>query len=184
MAKKEGQEKTIGRELYTAPNLFFPIDKTNAYKDQSGKARCYDRFVVEEIEYAGRSIAYVKIQDVNTKAVMEVGKRQTRANTAVSKGDTVSTVPNRHRNDAVASKTGPVSASTGSDDKNTALDYRQAFLDKIKAYFNDKDTCNMVYKTIIDKLGVKSTKDMTMDQMTAAMAMVDQMAASAGVVSA
>ena len=158
----------IGRELYTAPNLFFPIDKTGAYKDQSGKARCYDRFIVEEIEYNGRSISYVRIQDVNTRATMEVGKRQAAEKTV--------SAPNRHKNSAEASKTASNPAPVVKDDKTTALDYRQAFLDKIKGCFEDKDTCNRVYKTIIDKLGVKSTKDMTMEQMTQAMAMVDEMA--------
>lgn len=65
----------IGRELYTAPSLFFPIEDTNAGKNQSGKVGCYDHFIVNEIEYTGRNIAYVKITDTNTGKTYERGKK-------------------------------------------------------------------------------------------------------------
>lgn len=51
----------IGRELYTSPDLFFPIGSTNT-KD----GKCYDKFVVTEIEYIDNRISSVTILDTNT----------------------------------------------------------------------------------------------------------------------
>ena len=51
----------IGRELYTSPDLFFPISSTTA-KD----GKCYDRFVVTEILYNDNRISSVTILDTKT----------------------------------------------------------------------------------------------------------------------
>lgn len=64
----------IGRELYTSPPLFFPKAKTNAQKGTQGRDVCYDRFAVEDIQYEGRNVVYVKIVDLNTKETYEAGK--------------------------------------------------------------------------------------------------------------
>lgn len=57
----------IGRELYTAPFIWFNPDLlSKSFKqDAKGKWVCYDRFEVVEIHYCGRVIDYVKIK--NTK---------------------------------------------------------------------------------------------------------------------
>lgn len=63
----------IGRELYTSPSLFFPRAKTNAQKGTQGRDVCYDKFIVEEIQYDGRNVAYVRILDANTQQTYEAG---------------------------------------------------------------------------------------------------------------
>lgn len=63
----------IGRELYTSPSLFFPKAKTNAQKGTQGRDVCYDKFIVEEIQYDGRNVAYVRILDANTQQTYEAG---------------------------------------------------------------------------------------------------------------
>lgn len=64
----------IGRELYTSPSLFFPKAKTNAQKGTQGKDVCYDKFIVDEIQYDGRNVEYVRIVDLNTKEIYEACK--------------------------------------------------------------------------------------------------------------
>nr|WP_297765614.1 hypothetical protein [uncultured Butyrivibrio sp.] len=52
----------IGRELYTAPDLFYPKDKLASYKDGE-KPTCYDKFRVKEITYTpNKTIATVTIE--------------------------------------------------------------------------------------------------------------------------
>ena len=55
----------LGRELYTAPFIWFNPDLLKTHKEQNGKWVCYDRFEVVDIHYCGRVIDYVKIK--NTK---------------------------------------------------------------------------------------------------------------------
>lgn len=54
----------IGRELYTAPFIFF---KTQECKTISG--RCYDKFEVLDIKYDGRKIKSVTIENTETKII-------------------------------------------------------------------------------------------------------------------
>jgi len=58
----------IGRELYTAPLIFFKAADCNI---EDG--RCYDRFTVKEIEYEGHRISYLKVMNTKTKAVFTFG---------------------------------------------------------------------------------------------------------------
>ena len=53
----------IGRELYTAPRIDF---KPSECKVKDGK--CYDRFVVDEIEYQDNRITKLKVTNTNTFA--------------------------------------------------------------------------------------------------------------------
>ena len=62
----------VGRELYTAPFMWVPADKCNITPKESGFT-CYDRFRVDEIKYKDRAISYVRISNLNTKAVIEYG---------------------------------------------------------------------------------------------------------------
>ena len=57
----------LGRELYTAPFIWFNPDLlSKSFKqDEKGKWVCHDRFEVTDIQYTGRTISYVKIK--NTK---------------------------------------------------------------------------------------------------------------------
>ena len=150
----------IGRELYTAPNLFFPKENTGTFKGTDGKEKCFDRFVVDEIQYEGRNISYVKITDVNTKKSMVACKTNT-AKATVAKGAPVSS------ENVANTAPDPVS------EENTQEKKRTAFMDKIKANFEGKDKCNEIYFKVLDALGVKTTKDITDIQWNTAMEMVD-----------
>lgn len=67
----------IGRELYTAPDMFvFKKDlKTLDESEWQGKKRytCKDSFVVTDIQYTGRKICYVKILNRKTNKEIEFG---------------------------------------------------------------------------------------------------------------
>ena len=65
----------IGRELYTAPFMWVLAKDCNIVPKGDGFT-CYDRFVVEEIQYTERKISYVRIANVNTKAHIEFGRRK------------------------------------------------------------------------------------------------------------
>lgn len=59
----------IGRELYTAPLIYFTSKQANI---TNGK--CYDTFTVEAIEYEGNKISFLKVVNDKTKAVKVFGK--------------------------------------------------------------------------------------------------------------
>ena len=61
--KRAGFKWGIGRELYTAPRIDF---KPSECKVKDGK--CYDRFVVDEIEYQDNRITKLKVTNTNTFA--------------------------------------------------------------------------------------------------------------------
>jgi hypothetical protein len=67
----------IGRELYTAPNMFvFAKDlKTLDSSEWQGKKKwtCKDAFVVTDIQYDGRKIVYVKVLNLKTDSEIEFG---------------------------------------------------------------------------------------------------------------
>jgi hypothetical protein len=67
----------IGRELYTAPNMFvFKKDlKTLEESEWQGKKKytCKDSFKVTEIEYVNERIVYVKVLNLKTNAEIEFG---------------------------------------------------------------------------------------------------------------
>ena len=59
----------IGRELYTAPDIFFFNKDLKNYKAEGNRYSCYDRFTVVDIEYSGRVISHVKIKNESTGKV-------------------------------------------------------------------------------------------------------------------
>ena len=67
----------IGRELYTAPNMFvFKKDlKTLEESEWQGKKKytCKDSFVVKDVQYIDKKIVYVKILNVKTNGEIEFG---------------------------------------------------------------------------------------------------------------
>ncbi len=67
----------IGRELYTAPNMFVqPKDlKTLKEEEWQGKKKytCKDSFKVTEIEYQNDKIVYVKVLNLKTNNYIEFG---------------------------------------------------------------------------------------------------------------
>jgi hypothetical protein len=67
----------IGRELYTAPNMFvFKKDlKTLEESEWQGKKKytCRDSFVVTDIQYNGKKIVYVKVLNQKTNSEIEFG---------------------------------------------------------------------------------------------------------------
>lgn len=59
----------IGRELYTSPFIWFDPASINL-----SNGKCYDSFRVTDIEYDGRTIKSVTIEDVKTKVSKTFGK--------------------------------------------------------------------------------------------------------------
>lgn len=74
--KRAGFNWGIGRELYTAPFIWFKAEqlKNHAQDDRSGKWRCTDSFSVEAVEYTGNKISYLKIVDNKSKEVYTWGR--------------------------------------------------------------------------------------------------------------
>lgn len=67
----------IGRELYTAPNMFVFKKDLKTLEEQAGQGRprwtCKDSFKVVEIQYIDRKIVYVKVLNLKTEKYIEFG---------------------------------------------------------------------------------------------------------------
>lgn len=65
----------IGRELYTAPNMFvFAKDLGSLKQDEkTNKWTCKDYFKVSDIQYADDKIVYVKVLNLKTNNTIEFG---------------------------------------------------------------------------------------------------------------
>lgn len=59
----------IGRELYTAPFIWFPVSKCNITEDK----KCYDTFSVEEIGYDGNVISKLVVKNNKSGAFFKYG---------------------------------------------------------------------------------------------------------------
>ena len=55
----------IGRELYTAPFIWFGSNDCNI-KTSNGKSACYDKFVCEQIIYEDGKIAALSVKNITT----------------------------------------------------------------------------------------------------------------------
>lgn len=65
----------IGRELYTAPNMFvFKNDLKTLKQDDRGRWTCKDFFTVKQIQYIDRKICYVVIKNEKTGKLIEFGQ--------------------------------------------------------------------------------------------------------------
>lgn len=64
----------IGRELYTAPNMFVYSKDLKTLEFKNGRWVCKDFFTVVDIRYTDRKISYVAIKNEKTKKVIEFGK--------------------------------------------------------------------------------------------------------------
>lgn len=66
----------IGRELYTAPDIFIFKDNLDTFhKGLNDRYNCFDRFTVTDITYDGRTIATVTIRNENTGKVQTFGNK-------------------------------------------------------------------------------------------------------------
>lgn len=66
----------IGRELYTAPDIFIFKDNLDTFqKGLNDRYYCFDRFTVTDITYDGRTIATVTIRNENTGKVQTFGNK-------------------------------------------------------------------------------------------------------------
>ena len=171
----------LGRELYTAPSLFFPLEKTKAKKNTQGRWQCYDRFVVTEINYDGRQITSVKIRDINTGEEISAANRAPAAVKPANKSTgTRRSGAATPQNGSESSENGPVLDSAAKVDKISELindSQKKAFLDKIRAVFVNTNDCNAVYQQIMDELGIGTMGQMTYGMWTEAVVKVDQIAA-------
>lgn len=74
--KRAGFKFGIGRELYSAPNIWIPAEMCNIKTNQSGKRVCNDNFIVTHIAYDEQErIKELKIS-VKGKTVYELGVTQ------------------------------------------------------------------------------------------------------------
>ena len=65
----------IGRELYTAPNMFVRSNDLKTLKeDDRGRWTCKDIFTVTSIQYVDRKICYVAIRNEKTGKIIEFGQ--------------------------------------------------------------------------------------------------------------
>lgn len=74
--KRAGFNWGIGRELYTAPFIWFGKDKANISTNNQGKSTTHDTFKVTDIEYEDGKISYLKVIDNKTKEVFVSGRSQ------------------------------------------------------------------------------------------------------------
>lgn len=74
----------IGRELYTAPFIWIPESSCKIVPKGQGFT-CFDRFEVEDIQYTGRRISYLRIANTSTKKTFEYGKEAAQEKTAAQK---------------------------------------------------------------------------------------------------
>lgn len=64
----------IGRELYTAPDMFVRPGNLKRFEGKEGRYTCRDRFRVESIEYDGKRIARVVIKNESNDDFIEFGE--------------------------------------------------------------------------------------------------------------
>lgn len=74
--KRAGFNWGIGRELYTAPFIWFKASqlKTLMQDSRTQKWKCSDSFTVEAVEYLDNKISYLKVVDNKTKEVFVWGR--------------------------------------------------------------------------------------------------------------
>lgn len=63
----------IGRELYTAPNMFVKPKDLETYYQDKGKWCCRDKFEVTHIEYAEDKICYVRVKNQKNNKNIDFG---------------------------------------------------------------------------------------------------------------
>lgn len=72
--KRAGFNWGIGRELYTAPFIWFKSEQCNLEPAGADKYKCFDSFSVESIEYKSKKISYLKVVNNKTKSVFTWGR--------------------------------------------------------------------------------------------------------------
>lgn len=82
----------IGRELYTAPFIWFSVDKCNIKQGRNGKPSCFDRFTVDELTVEGGRITSLVVANETTQAVFSwrykaAPEKQVRSKAAKKKQD-------------------------------------------------------------------------------------------------
>ena len=60
----------IGRELYTAPDMFIFSTDLKTFKQDGNRYVCYDEFVVTDIQYQGRAISSVTVINLKNNKVI------------------------------------------------------------------------------------------------------------------
>ena len=77
--KRAGFKWGIGRELYTAPNIWVPRDKCKKIREgRNGKEQCYDDFHVTEMAVEDGRIVMLQICNNTNKGVVVYGPNQVR----------------------------------------------------------------------------------------------------------
>ena len=76
--KRAGFNWGIGRELYTAPFIWIPADKTDIYRTPKGAFKCRDDFRVSDITIKDKKIVGLKIVNKQGNVVYTMGKIETK----------------------------------------------------------------------------------------------------------
>ena len=71
--KRAGFNWGIGRELYTAPFIWIPADKTDIYRTPKGVLKCRDEFSVSDITIKDKKIVALKIVNKQGNVVYTFG---------------------------------------------------------------------------------------------------------------
>ena len=64
----------IGRELYTAPQMFVKKENLKKHEQKNGKWICRDSFKVTDIKYQDKKIVYVQILNISNGTPINFGK--------------------------------------------------------------------------------------------------------------
>ena len=64
----------IGRELYTAPDMFVYKSDLKTFNASGDRYLCFDKFRVTDIQYDGRTIVKVSVLDENNQKVITFGE--------------------------------------------------------------------------------------------------------------
>jgi len=70
----------IGRELYTAPQMFVYAENLKKHEKRGDTWKCYDSFKVVKVEYQERKISYLVIKNLKTNKCIEFGQPSVQQN--------------------------------------------------------------------------------------------------------
>ena len=143
----------IGRELYSAPDIFIFKDHLSSHSFENGKGKCYDRFVVTNIAYnEKRRITAVEIGVLDKKKAVvykEIFRNSgtTKAAAPVKNSPT----PAKTENVPAKAQASPATASFIADDEEILLGNCRG-----KKYGEVKDT--PVFKSFLNWVAKTETK--------------------------
>ena len=146
--KRAGVQWGIGRELYTAPFIFLPLETVSNGKGYKLK-NPFSRFDVKEIEYTeSRKISKITIVDERGREVFQYPKEATKAK------QTAKTEEWKLTKSELVSKYGDVVSNA-----EQCIAYYEKSLGNIPYGDWDEATCNVIRKDLEDRRKKKQAKE-------------------------